>query len=323
MPVRFDERLTTSGEQLVNNIESNTSPDFMETVSAAFNVDNTLGSLYARESNLPDKIINSNFNPWAEMTEEEKLDSRFVSNAAYADNPLELEAVRKQSEQERRNRQTLQDAGAMGVMASIGAGIFDPINLIPVSGAAIKTYKTGSNILRSALAVGTASSVGAGMAEAALHSTQLERTYGESAMNMTGAFLLGGVLGGGIAGVSGRAMDDVNAEILDSMDVEPKLAGNKDSVGSARVSDEVQIKGQAARVIAKSLAFDPLTRSLTNTLNSARNLAASLAENPYSMDGENRTAVESLIKAYDGYYVRALEKNDALYDGLQKVETLV
>ena len=89
------------------------SADFGDLLQAAFRTENTLGSLIARESGLPDSIVNNeSFNPWEFMTEDEKLDEAFVNNAITADDEIELEQVRKQSARERKEQESIREPDA-------------------------------------------------------------------------------------------------------------------------------------------------------------------------------------------------------------------
>lgn len=321
MPFRFDEKTTINARKAFGLPEfEDEGPTLKETALAAFGLENTVGSLIAKNSGLPDSVVdNPDFNPWVEMTEQERLDPVFSSNAALADNLNELEALRKQSSEERQKRKTLAEAGAMGVPVTMAMGILDPVNLIPVGGTAYKSYKTGNSVLSGALATGSVATASTALTEAGLHATQLERTYGESALNLGGAFLLGGVLGG-VSAKLGQSVNDpkVAAEIEDSMNVEPKVREGADSVGAARYSEDVEIKGRVAKVIARAFAFDPLTRMLTSKSSASRRIANTLAENPYEMDGGITQAVESFVKMHDGKYNRALELHLENYSKLQE-----
>tara|TARA_R110000787_G_C13436210_1_gene445971 strand:- start:283 stop:3162 length:2880 start_codon:yes stop_codon:yes gene_type:complete len=291
-----DERLYTAvGRQIGNSeIESDFTPEIGEVVQAAFSTENVLGSWIVKEKGLPDGYIhNEEFNPFDQLTEQEKDDPLFSKNAMLADTTEELNAFRRQYANETKNRELLRDAGALGAVATFGAALADPINLIPVGGVAYKTYKGGHSILAGAMATASTAVGITAVTEAGLHATQLQRTYGESAVNMTGAFLLGGALG---AAAAKFATPKLEEEIISAMDVEPKLARGQDSVGAMSAIQDVQITGKVAKGLAKILGWDPLSRTLTSTNPFTRALSAKLAESPYLLDGENLTAVQSRVK---------------------------
>ncbi len=291
-------------------VESDT-PSNQELALAAFKTENIIGSHLTREKGLPSATRSTlDYNPWDYLTDDERLDKPFLENAILAENDEELDAVRRQTEKERVSRETMSKGGAMSFVWGGVAGILDPINLIPVGGTAFKTYKTGSSILRSGMVTGSVASGSTALQEMGLHATQLERTFGESAVNMSAAFLLGGALGVGVNKLSNYGVDKkVLDEIEDVMNVETKIRDGVDSVGAARVADDPQIKGEALRKVLKKTAFDPLTRTMSSVAASTRRAANRLVENVYTMDQHSGAAVESLVKMWDGRYAVSLESH--------------
>ena len=278
-------------DQVVSEPET---PEAAAIVRAAFETENSLASTFVKERGLPDGYVTSeDFNPFELMTEAEKDNPTFSSQALLADSPEELNALRRQNDLETKNRQTLADAGALGVLATFGAALTDPINLIPVGGVAYRTYKTGGSLLSGAIATGSVAAGVTAANEAALHATQIQRTFGESAINMSAALLLGGALGAASRHLSnGKLL----SEIEEVSNVEPKIAVGQDSVGAMSAIRDVQITGKVSRGLAKILGWDPLTRTLTSKNPFTRRLSAKLAESPYLLDGENLTAVQSVVK---------------------------
>lgn len=286
------------------------SPDIKELALATFRTENTVGSLISQEKNLPDVFVNSiDYNPWDNLTDDEKLDESFLENAMLADNDDELEAVRRQSVKERKDRETMANGGAMSFALGFGiGGVADPVNLIPVGGVTYKTYKTGNSLLKSALATGSVAATSTAAQESLLHLTQIERTYGESAINVSASFLLGGALGAGVEQLKRLGIkSETAAEIESSMEFEPKIREGEDSVGAARVMEDVEVKGKFTSKLVKAFGFDPLSRSITSENPVTRRVANFLAENPIEMDGGITQAVESMAKIHDGKYAKALE----------------
>lgn len=339
-----DKRIYGEVGRFIGNDElvSEFTPDTGEVVRAALATENVLGSLIVKEWGLPDGFVsNEDFSPLDLMTEAEKDDPRFSDTAMLADSEEELAAFRRQYTKETQNRQILKDAGAMGAVAIFGAAVADPINLIPVGGMAYKTYKTGGSILSGAMATASVATGTAAATEAGLHATQLQRTFEESAINMSAAFLLGGALGAGVSHLSNRKL---LAEIEDTMNVEPKIAAGQrsivdmdgrplsneevdailreagtDSVGAMSALGDVRITGKVARGLAKILGWDPLSRTLSSKNPFTRRLSVKLAENPYMMDGENATAVESVIKVKTSeFYNNSFEPHLKAYKGYRK-----
>jgi len=312
MLIPDDRTYTRVGREIGNPvIVSERTPETAELVQAAMATENTLGSLLVKEWNLPDGYIqNEEFNPFELMTDQEKDNPSFAENAMLADTVEELEAFRSQFSNEAKNRQLLEAAGAMGAVATFGAALTDPINLIPVGGMAYRTYKGGGSVLAGAMATASVAAGTTAVTEAGLHATQLQRTHGESALNMSAAFLLGGALGGGVAFLSNKK---ILSEIEDTMNVEPKIAVGQDSVGAMSAVEDVQITGRVARGLAKILGWDPLSRTLTSINPVTRQMSAKLAESPYLLDGENATAVQSVIKVKtaESYNIAFMEHLEA------------
>jgi len=296
---------------------------FSEQFAAAMRVENTIGSLLVRDGDLPDAVVNNvDYDPWNDMTREEKLDESFLANATYADSLNELEAVRRQSARERKDREIMSES----FLAMFAAAALDPINLLPVGGVAYKTYRTGSSILKNGLATASVAVGSTAVTEAALHKTQLERTFGESAANMTAAAFLGFALGATPKAIKGMldrtghtpesAADDINR----SMDPESAIRNGENpsmadrSVGSAQVMNDYKVRGKLARKVTKWLGFDPLSRTITSDSKATRVVANTLAENPLDMDTPLRTSVESKIKTHDGKLYESIKGNQQIFN---------
>lgn len=283
---------------------------FKDRLGAAYRLENTIGSMLNQADNLPDGAKATDFDVWANLSDDEKLDSAFIDNALYVDNLDELEAVRKQRSREMRDRQMLAEGG---LMETLIASFADPINMIPVGGTAYTSYRTGASILTNAMATATAAASATAITEAELHRTQLTRTFGESAANVTAATFLGGVLGATPGTISKLFSPEDLTAVEKSMDPESVIAagGNSTltdaSISAAKVDTDAQIRGKFARIVAKSIAMDPLTRTITSENASTRSAVNALAENPLDMDAPLRTSVESAIKAHDGKYFEAVE----------------
>lgn len=327
MPFLEDENMQIALPKAIgiDDVEVENDVDFKDKLSAAFRIENTVGSLLAKNGNLPDnRVTNPDFSPLDYVTEEEKLNDRFLSEAVMADNESEIESLRGQFARESEDRATLEDGGFLAIAM---AAIADPINLIPVGGVAYKTYKTGSSILSGGLVTAGAAAASTAATEAGLHYSQVKRTYGESAVNVTGAALLGGILGAAPGAVrnyisrSGHNVDDALLDIERTMSPEevinngdnPNLSGELRSVGAAGVMDDVNVRGKMARVMTKALGFDPLSQTITSDVKATRKTSARLAENPIDMDRDISTSVESNIKAHDGKLFEAIDSNAKLY----------
>ena len=205
-------------------------PSVVDIAAALWRTENTLGSYLNQEEGLPDVVDDRSFNPYDFMSEEEKSNKQFVVNAALTDSEDEMNAVRRQQARERKDRETIANGGAISVALGLGVGFTDPVNFIPIGGAVAKTYKTGGSILKYAAVTGSTTAASTAVQEAALHATQLERTYGESAVNVSAGALLGGVLGFGVGKLAQYIDERQIEEIAKSMEPESRILAGEDSV---------------------------------------------------------------------------------------------
>ena len=300
--------------------------EFKEKLRAAYRLENTIGSFFSKEGNLPDSAATDpNFNPLDFATEEEKLDKRFLSNLIMADNTDEIEALRRQQARENEDRNKLAQGGFLPTAI---AAVSDPVNLIPVGGTAYKTYRGGSSILNAGIVTAGAAATSTAATEAGLHYSQIQRTYGESAINIGAGTLFGGVLGATptlvreIFTEAGHPTNKAFAEIEQSMDPEgaiangenPTLSGELRSVGAAEVLTDVNLRGKLAQKVTKFLGFDPLSRTITSEAKNTRIASVKLAENPMDMDRNIGASVESNIKVHDGKMYEGITANNAAFE---------
>lgn len=204
-----------------------------ETVPAAFRLENTVASVAANEVRPDGAVFDPTFDPFESMREE---DREYARRFAFADTPQDVAQIQAQIDRELRDRDTVAQAGALGVVSLLSAGILDPVNLIPIGGVAVKTYRAGrtARILENAASFGQAGFVGSTAAEVFLQQSQITRSYGESATNIAAGTILSGALGGAgtalVQRLSGRGIDDIVAQIDSDLTVYPGPGG---SVGAA------------------------------------------------------------------------------------------
>lgn len=320
MPVVRDEQMQILDRKVIGMPElENVEPSFKDLAMATFRTENAIGSLISKQftPNLPDEA-ETDYNPWEKLTDDEKLDEMFYENAMQADNDEELNAVRKHSKKFRADRETMSRGGAMSFALGFGVGgIADPINLIPIGGTGYKVYKGGHSILKGAMATASVSGVSTAIQEAALHSTQLERTMGESALNVSASMFLGGVLGAGSVKLSQWGVTKETLEQIDeTMTMKPRESR---SASAAETRRDVTIKGKAAQFLAKVLPFDPLTRTLSSKNPATRRVVNKMVEAPYEMEGDIVTAVESLAKvSIDQKYTQGLDLHNKAFISMRQ-----
>lgn len=314
-------------------VEPEEEPSVAEIGKALYRQENLVGSLVAQEAGLPDTKDDPDFDAYSMFTEDEKLDKSFVTQAMYADTEDEVEAFRRQYARELKDRDTIARGGATSFLLGLPIGIADPISLLTIGGATVNTYRAGKSILSSGLVTGSLVGAETAVQEAALHSTQLTRTYGESAINVGGAALLGGVLGVAANklanyGIDEKALNDLE----DVMNPEAKIARGEnpalspenvaqgyDSVGAMRTdTGTYEVKGKAARAILKIMPWDPVARTTVSDSIVTRKVSNMLAENILQVDSAPLQSAQSLAQIKIGKYYTSLNNNNNLYDQYRK-----
>jgi hypothetical protein len=318
-------------------LEPEEAPSAAEIGKALFSQENLIGSLIAQEAGLPGTKDDPEFDAYSMFTEDERLNKSFVTQAMYADSKDEVESFRRQYARELKDRDTIAKGGATSFLLGLPIGIADPISLLSIGGAVANTYRAGKSILSSGLVTGSIVGTETAVQEAALHSTQLTRTYGESAVNISAATLLGGVLGVGVHklanyGIDEKAIKDFEA----AMDPEAKIARGEnpalspenvaegyDSVGAMRVdTGTYEVAGKAARAILKIMPWDPVARTTVSDSRVVRKVTNMLAENILQVDAAPLVSAQSLAQIKVGKYYTSLDNNNNLFDQYKKTGSM-
>ena len=267
-------------------------PGLLETVGAAFDLNNTVGSALAGERaplNLdkPDPL----FDATATMSETERLSyGPVLADLASALTAGEANTIKLRFDRENADRATLERAGTLGTIASIGAGILDPVNLLPIGGAAYRVSRVGGSLTRQAVELGKIGLLSTAASEAVLQGTQVGRPLEETAFNIAGGTVLSGILGAGIgawakrdgAGLAkvAKAVQQDMREIA-ALDMGAEPVGLGGSVGAAAAREpqlaEETLKGAAG--LEKTLGFaNPYLRVVQSDSLAARGVAQELAD---------------------------------------------
>ena len=285
-------------------------------MAAAYATENIIGA--ALFNNIELSPLDEDYNPWDDMTQIERGDDSFRKVAMYANSTEDLNSIRDQEKREQEARGLL--TGLDGIAYSIGAAVLDPINLIPVGGSAYKTYRNGGSILKGAAMTGMVAGGTVTAQEALLHSQQLERTYGESILNIGASAFLGGVLGslGGV--VSKKRMEILEKEIEEIVPMRSAGAMQTGADGDYKIKGKLaqalaQVTATAGRIVTFGVERgDPVTRTLLAKSRAARKLATELFEMPYDIDGIPDIAVESASKALrDALLYRGVREHDRIF----------
>ena len=116
----------------------------------------------------------------------------------------ELEYVKARIDKQVQDRETLHEAGSLGVVLEIGAGLISPTNYIPLIGIGARGFKAAG---QGAAYVGLATA----LQEAVLQGNQETRTYGESITGIGAGMVLGALLGPAAGRFAGRRLEKVEA----------------------------------------------------------------------------------------------------------------
>lgn len=325
---------------LYEDPETSVSPSSRQLSRALFRQENIVGSFITKETGLPDsRKDNPYYDAYEFLTEDEKLDEFFVSKAIFADNDEELASLRKQIAKERKDKETIEQGGATSFIMGLPVALADPISLLTIGGAVANTYKVGKSILSAGAVTGSITAADAAIQEAALHTQQLTRTFGQSSINIGASALLGGVLGASVAKLTKSGVDETFIkELENTLDPEAKIKTGKNSVieedvsdinpdenvnigstvGAEQVYGDVKVSGKWATKLVKALGFDPLSRTITSANPFTRLTAVRLSENPIKMDGNAIQAAESLALLKSGRLAESLDNHYKLYRDFKK-----
>jgi hypothetical protein len=294
-------------------------PSIGETIGAAFSQNNTVGSAIGafKDTFAMNEAARSNpvnFDPLQDLPEQYR---DHASSFVGAINPGQVEIIKRRVDDELRAREVLARAGGVGIAASVGAGILDPVNLIPIGGWAAKGAK-GASVLGHIAEGAVVGGLSASASEAVLMATQEDRSYEEAAANIAGGVVLGGALGGAV----GLFKVHPNAgKITERFASEWDAANAPQVVRSSSVGAAARAGGEDLRpapafglekLEAKNPVSDnPLLRSLSSQNQETARIAAELAETPYFLTGNDKgvaspLAAETRIKQWQGPLAQSL-----------------
>lgn len=182
--------------------EGDVDPTLGEIMRAAFQQENTVGSLLARSVAADDTPAVTPEEIYTRVNNEGLLPH--LDNFLGVQTEGEYEARKSNLQRELQNRQMLDAAGFRGTVVTLGAAVLDPINFVPVGGAAVRAAKLATRGRPAAVETALAGGMGAGLAEGALHATQETRTAGESVIAIAAGTVLGGTLGFAVDHVFGH-----------------------------------------------------------------------------------------------------------------------
>ena len=270
----------------VPRAEPEDEPDvaFSDALGAAFRSENIVGSTLSSSAlNFWGTPFDEDLDPFAEIAGTKY--EAFAENFSGARNLDHVEAIKADVDREMVDRETIANAGAVGIAASMAAGFFDLPTLLP-AGAAINTSRAGFNVLRVAGATAAAGALESSVSEAALQATQQTRTGVESALNIGGSVVLSGLLGAGIGSLMSRAqVDELAPRIERDFNIpadgepDPFIPGSVRAPVGAAVTDRPEDILKDAFGLERVLKFqDPTLRLLNSTSDVTRRWSQELHE---------------------------------------------
>ena len=246
------------------------------------------------------KIIGTKYEPYADsFIGQVYNDAQFNNIAAKIDRELEL----------RENNDPV-----WGTVGAIAGGVLDPINLIPIGGAAYKTFKTGKT-LKGAIRGAEIGAVTEATTETILQSQQETRTMEESVINVAGGVVLGGLVGGLAGKFSKTEFEELSQRLEKDLqkpddDFIPLTMQERETT----LEQETIAGGAGIKGLVKSTAFiNPVLRTFENSpsLKVRKTLPKLVRNNVFLTKNEEgiRTdaSAEIAIKKYDAGLGTAIE----------------
>nr|DAL70530.1 MAG TPA: Internal virion protein D [Caudoviricetes sp.] len=262
--------------------------------NAAFRQNNLLAGMFRPAKQFEPA---EGYNPYSDKNE---LKGYEQWGTAFADSrsPEETAWIKNQIDDENEDRRVLSEAGPEGTLASIAAGVIDPVTVasmfIPGAQGSLAA-RIGSQV-----AIGAA---GTALSEVALNNEQYTRTARESAAHITAGALLSGLFASagslispGVRSAATREMADALENIGTANAINRGMDSLPDggSVGAMRIRqatlDDLTIDGgKAADIALKAGGYmTPISRVISSPSRNARITALELAENSFALRGNQR-----------------------------------
>jgi hypothetical protein len=307
-------------------------PSTGDILKSAFSLNNQIGSFVSKFNNIESnngRDVDPNYDAWTDLDGYEDYKDRFV----FAESKQDVDFIKRNIDDEAQSRKVLENGGVLGFFAELASDLIDPVNMIPMGGGAFKAFQGGGSILKKAGIVGLGGFTGASVQELSLHATQETRTLGESALNVSAATLLTGILGGAAATYEAKQFAklerDLNIPAPDEPDLfEPNSfvlskedleSGTSLSAASVAIPESLnQLKGGLGKKIAEATKWTPNLRLSLSPSVESRKVVQELTETPFiyeknALGIENPISAWTRIKMYDFNRYEALRSMDEQY----------
>jgi hypothetical protein len=285
-----------------------------DTVPAAFRLENPVSSMAVQEATShPSELYDPEYDAYSDLGEYEG--TREAMELIEAKNPNEMLLMKKDLARQKQDEQIINDAGGLGTLASVMAGVASPTTLIP-----------GYNLVKGGRAVsiaggalrGSASAGGAiAIDEALLQQSQVARSPVTTTLSVGGGVILGGVMGGGVSAISRKQFSDAATKLERDVVEPPAIQPSKEltqymkSVGAAMVDkptlSDLTISGAAALTVSRASRFvNPFNRLANSPFTTSRETLLRGFETTleFNLHRDGKTlgpAAETQIKLFDKY----------------------
>lgn len=277
--------------------------------NAAFRQNNLLAGIFRPAKQFEPA---EGYNPYTDKNEIHGYE-QWGSVFADSQSPEETAWIKNKIDEENEDRRVLSEAGAEGTLASIAAGVIDPVTVASmfIPGA----QGTLAARIGSQVAIGAA---GTTLSEVALNNQQFTRTLGESAAHITAGAMFSGIfasagamLSPGVRAAATREMADALENVGTANAINRGIDSLPDggSVGAMRIRqatlDDLTLDGgKAADIALKAGGYmTPISRVISSPSRNARITALELAENNFALRGNQRgfetpVAVETRVRGW-------------------------
>ena len=262
--------------------------------NAAFRQNNLLAGIFRPAKQFEPA---EGYNPYTDKNEIHGYE-QWGSVFADSQSPEETAWIKNKIDEENEDRRVLSEAGAEGTLASIAAGVIDPVTVASmfIPGA----QGTLAARIGSQVAIGAA---GTALSEVALNNQQFTRTLGESAAHITAGAMFSGIfasagaiLSPGVRAAATREMADALENVGTANAINRGIDSLPDggSVGAMRIKqatlDDLTLDGgKAADIALKAGGYmTPISRVISSPSRNARITALELAENNFALRGNQR-----------------------------------
>lgn len=262
--------------------------------NAAFRQNNLLAGIFRPAKQFEPA---EGYNPYTDKNEIHGYE-QWGSVFADSQSPEETAWIKNKIDEENEDRRVLSEAGAEGTLASIAAGVIDPVTVASmfIPGA----QGTLAARIGSQVAIGAA---GTALSEVALNNQQFTRTLGESAAHITAGAMFSGIfasagamLSPGVRAAATREMADALENVGTANAINRGMDSLPDggSVGAMRIRqatlDDLTLDGgKAADIALKAGGYmTPISRVISSPSRKARITALELAENNFALRGNQR-----------------------------------